>query len=70
MGKYIGDIHNHCNVTYGHGDLEDAIEAAKGQLDFCAVTPHAMWPDIPVMEDPRLSWVIDYHLDVFRRLRK
>ena len=70
MGKYIGDIHNHCNVTYGHGDLEDAIEAAKGQLDFCAVTPHAMWPDIPVMEDPRLSWVIDYHLDAFRRLRK
>lgn len=68
--KYIGDLHNHCNVTYGHGDLDDAVEAARAQLDFCSITPHAMWPDIPVMEDPRLSWVIDYHLQAFRRLRQ
>ena len=67
---YWGDIHNHCNVTYGHGDLLDALAAAKEQLDFCSVTPHAMWPDIPKMEDPRLDWVIDYHKSAFKRLRE
>ena len=50
--------------------MRDAFEAAKGQLDFVSVTPHAMWPDIPGKNDPRLSWVIDYHTDAFRRLRK
>ena len=25
MKVFWGDIHNHCNVTYGHGDLEDAL---------------------------------------------
>lgn len=67
---YWGDLHNHCNVTYGHGDLLDALAAAKEQLDFCSVTPHAMWPDIPKMEDPRLDWVIDYHKSAFKRLRQ
>ncbi|MFA6591971.1 MAG: Tat pathway signal sequence [Bacteroidales bacterium] len=66
---FWGDIHNHCNVTYGHGDLSDALAAAKEQLDFCSVTPHAMWPDIPGANDPRLSWVIDYHTSAFKRLR-
>jgi hypothetical protein len=50
--------------------MRDAFEAAKGQLDFVSVTPHAMWPDIPGKNDPRLSWVIDYHTDAFRRLRQ
>ena len=67
---YIGDLHNHCNVTYGHGDLADAIAAAREQLDFASVTPHALWPDIPGADDPRLSWVIDYHTDAFKRLRQ
>ena len=44
---FIGDVHNHCNVTYGHGDLSDALAAAGQQLDFASVTPHALWPDIP-----------------------
>lgn len=66
---FWGDLHNHCNLTYGHGDMRDAFEAAKGQLDFVSVTPHAMWPDIPGKNDPRLSWVIDYHTDAFKRLR-
>ncbi len=69
MKVYWGDIHNHCNVTYGHGRIEDALEAAKGQLDFVAITPHALWPDIPGENDPRLNWVIDYHTDAFKRLR-
>ncbi|MBQ9892128.1 MAG: Tat pathway signal sequence [Bacteroidales bacterium] len=67
---FWGDLHNHCNITYGHGDMKDAFEAATEQLDFVSVTPHAMWPDIPGRDDPRLSWVIDYHTDAFRRLRE
>ena len=70
LKMFWGDLHNHCNLTYGHGDMRDAFEAAKGQLDFVSVTPHAMWPDIPGKNDPRLSWVIDYHTDAFKRLRK
>ena len=69
--KYFwGDLHNHCNITYGHGDMRSAFEAAKGQLDFVSVTPHAMWPDIPGADDPRLKWVIDYHTGAFKRLRE
>ena len=67
---FWGDLHNHCNLTYGHGDMRDAFEAAKGQLDFVSVTPHAMWPDIPGANDPRLKWVIDYHTGAFKRLRE
>ena len=50
--------------------MRDAFEAAKGQLDFVSVTPHAMWPDIPGANDPRLKWVIDYHTGAFKRLRE
>lgn len=70
MKVYWGDIHNHCNVTYGHGELEDAIAAAREQLDFCSITPHALWPDIPGENDPRLNWVIGYHTEAFKRLRR
>jgi hypothetical protein len=66
---YFGDIHNHCNLTYGHGDMRDAFEAAKQQLDFLSLTPHAMWPGMPGKDDPRLAWVIDYHSQAFARLR-
>ncbi len=68
---YWGDLHNHCNITYGHGDMRDAFEAATEQLDFVSVTPHAMWPDIDLLnQDPRLKWVIGYHTDAFKRLRQ
>ncbi len=68
---YWGDLHNHCNITYGHGDMRDAFEAATEQLDFVSVTPHAMWPDIELLRnEPRLEWVIGYHTDAFRRLRQ
>ena len=66
---FWGDVHNHCNVTYGHGDLADALAAARQQLDFVSVTPHALWPDIPGENDPRLNWVIGYHTEAFKRLR-
>lgn len=29
LKMYWGDLHNHCNITYGHGDMRDAFEAAK-----------------------------------------
>ena len=70
MNIYFGDIHNHCNLTYGHGEMRDAFESARQQLDFVSVTPHAMWPDIPGKNDPRLEWVIDYHTKAFKRLRE
>lgn len=70
LKMYWGDLHNHCNLTYGHGDMRSAFEAAKTQLDFVSVTPHAMWPDIPGRDDPRLKWVIDYHTGAFKRLRE
>jgi len=70
LNIYFGDIHNHCNLTYGHGEMRDAFEAARQQLDFVSVTPHAAWPDIPGKNDPRLSWVIDYHTSAFARLRE
>lgn len=66
---YWGDIHNHCNLTYGHGNMRDAFEAAREQLDFVSVTPHAMWEDIPGRNDMRLQWVIDYHTKSFDALR-
>lgn len=66
---YWGDIHNHCNLTYGHGDMRDAFEAAREQLDFVSVTPHAMWEDIPGRNDLRLQWVVDYHTKSFDALR-
>lgn len=69
LNIYWGDIHNHCNLTYGHGDMRSAFEAAKQQLDFVSVTPHAMWEDIPGRDDERLQWVVDYHTGAFDRLR-
>ena len=32
LKMYWGDLHNHCNLTYGHGEMRDAFEAAKGHL--------------------------------------
>jgi hypothetical protein len=69
MSIYWGDLHNHCNITYGYGSLDNALEAARGQLDFCAVIGHAMWPDIP---KSRKEWEyeVNYHLEGFRKLRE
>ncbi|MEA1997255.1 MAG: Tat pathway signal sequence, partial [Gemmatimonadota bacterium] len=66
---YWGDLHTHCNITYGHGSMEDALEAAVEQLDFCAIVAHALWPDIP-RENKRIGPVVDYHLEAFARVRE
>jgi len=63
---YYGDIHNHCDVSYGHGSLADALKNARLQLDFVSVTVHAVWHDLPT-DDPELAYLIDYHKKGFAR---
>ena len=63
-----GDIHNHCGITYGYGDLKNALDRARSQLDFCAVTGHAMWPDIPERTE-ETAFVVDFHEAGFKKLR-
>lgn len=64
---YVGDIHNHCGISYGHGSISDAYRNAKLQLDFASVTGHAWWHDMPSGE-PRLDALRRYHQDGFARL--
>lgn len=44
---YWGDLHAHCAVSYGFGTAARAFANAETHLDFCSVTGHAFWPDIP-----------------------
>jgi len=64
---YWGDLHSHCSVSYGHGSTEQALMRARAQLDFCSVTGHAFWPDMPTDRD-RYGDIIDYHNLGFGRL--
>ncbi len=66
LKAYYGDIHNHCDISYGHGSLEDAYRNARLQLDFVSVTAHAHWPDLPETE-ARLAAVNAYHQQGFQR---
>ena len=63
-----GDIHNHCDISYGYGSLENALNAAKKQLDFCSVTPHAMWPDIPEVT-PESEYLVGFHNRGFEKIK-
>jgi len=65
----FGDIHNHCDISYGHGSLEDALKNARERLDFVSVTGHAHWPDMPE-PDERIQYIIDFHLEGFARLKE
>jgi len=67
MKLYWGDVHNHCGISYGYGGLENALKAAKEQLDFCAIIGHATWHDIPE-PTPGLEYKIEYHLNGFKKL--
>lgn len=64
---FIGDIHNHCGISYGHGPLDDALYNAALQLDFTAITGHAGWPDMD--DEPMPDVVADYHRQGFAKLR-
>jgi len=66
---YFGDLHSHCSVSYGGGTVAQALARARGQLDFCSITGHAFWPDMP--EDrQRYGAIIDYHREGFARLAR
>lgn len=64
-----GDLHSHCDISYGSGSLERALRVAAQQLDFCSITGHASWPDMPD-DHGRYGAVIEYHRDGFERLRR
>lgn len=66
LSAFYGDLHNHCDISYGHGTLDDAFRNAKLQLDFVSVTAHAHWPDLPET-DGRLAAVNAYHIEGFRK---
>lgn len=64
LNIFYGDIHNHCDLSYGHGSLQAALSNARLQLDFVSVTVHAVWHDLPT-DDPNLSYLVDYHKEGF-----
>lgn len=66
---FWGDIHNHCGISYGYGGLENALTAACEQLDFCSITGHATWQDMP-RGRKGFQAVVDYHEKGFAKLAK
>lgn len=66
---YWGDLHNHCSISYGHGTAQQALLRARQQLDFCSITGHAFWPDMPTDRE-RYGEIIDYHHEGFARLAR
>ncbi|MVO98407.1 DUF3604 domain-containing protein [Paenibacillus lutrae] len=69
MNVYWGDLHNHCGISYGFGSLENALAAARGQLDFCAIIGHASWSDMPARTNG-LEYLVDFHTEGFAKLRR
>lgn len=67
LNLFWGDIHNHCGISYGYGSLEKALEIAKDNLDFCAITGHAMWPDM-AYEGKEWAYLENYHKKGFEKL--
>lgn len=67
MPLYWGDLHNHCGISYGYGSLQNALVAAQGQLDFCSVTGHATWHDMPARR-PGTEFLVDFHRRGFEKL--
>ncbi len=63
-----GDLHNHCGISYGHGELGDAMKNAALRLDFVSITGHADWPDMDE-NDPRIAHIVDFHVKGFARLK-
>lgn len=67
MKLYWGDLHSHCSISYGQGSLKQALLRASKQLDFCSITGHAFWPDMP-SDRARYGAIIDYHRKGFDTL--
>lgn len=68
MKTFWGDLHNHCAVSYGQGTPAQAIERARQHLDFCTITGHAFWPDMP-MDLVTQNTIIGMHLGGFAKLQ-
>jgi hypothetical protein len=68
LAPLYGDIHNHSDLSYGHGRFSDALARAALQLDFVSITGHAHWPDMPV-DDPTVAHIVDFHVKGFAKLR-
>ncbi|SUZ32004.1 hypothetical protein ROE7235_01755 [Roseibaca ekhonensis] len=68
LRAFYGDIHNHSDLSYGHGAFPDALKKAALQLDFVSVTGHAHWPDMPV-DDPSVAHIVEFHVKGFAKLR-
>ncbi len=66
---YYADLHTHCNMSYAHGSLEDALNNAALRLDAVSVTGHAHWPDMPG-RDGKIDHIIDFHEKGFTRLKE
>lgn len=66
LSPRYGDLHNHCDLSYGYGSAEEALANARLQLDFVSLTVHGAWPDPPVA-DPDLAYLVDYHARGFER---
>ncbi len=66
---FWGDLHSHCSISYGLGTVEQSLERARQQLDFCSITGHAFWPDMPT-DRARYGEIIDYHDEGFARLAR
>lgn len=64
----FGDLHNHCDLSYGRGTPQEALSNARLQLDFVSVTVHGAWPDVPA-DDPDLGYLVDYHRQGFEHAR-
>ncbi|MGN0906300.1 MAG: hypothetical protein ACI4NM_04070 [Bullifex sp.] len=70
LNAFVGDIHNHCGISYGYGTIENAVRFASSQLDFFSVTGHFAWPD---MDDDEMLIPEDvkaYHRKGFEKLRR
>ncbi|MFW5780386.1 MAG: hypothetical protein ACOCWI_02915 [Bacillota bacterium] len=66
---FYGDIHNHCSISYGKGSFIDAIQNAKQKLDFCSITGHAHWCDMPKPNE-RIAHIIEFHKVGFKKLKE
>lgn len=65
---YWGDLHNHCAASYGTGTPARALDNARQHLDFCTITGHAFWDDMP-MDLKEYNSVIATHLGGFAKLK-
>ncbi len=65
---YFADLHNHCNISYAHGSLYDALQNGRQRLDICSITGHAHWPDMP-RRDGKIDHIIDFHEKGFSKLK-